>query len=49
MSVVRTGGRGAPVTVTVDVDDAIRVPFIDWLLGSSVHFQAEATDRQEFG
>ena len=49
VGMVRTGGRGTPVTVTVDVDDAIRVPFIGWLLGSSVHFHAEATDRQEFG
>jgi Flp pilus assembly protein TadG len=49
VQVMRAGGRGSPVTVTVDVEDAIRVPFIGWLLGSSVHFRAEATDRQEFG
>ncbi len=49
VQVTRAGGRGSPVTVTVDVEDAIRVPFIGWLLGSSVHFHAEATDRQEFG
>jgi hypothetical protein len=49
VQVVRAGGRGSPVTVMVDVEDVIRVPFIGWLLGSSVHFHAEATDRQEFG
>jgi len=49
VQVTRAGGRGTPVTVTVDVEDAILVPFIGWLLGSSVHFHAEATDRQEFG
>jgi Flp pilus assembly protein TadG len=49
VTVTRTGGRGAPVTVSVDTDDPIRVPFIGWLLGTSVHLHAEATDRQEFG
>jgi Flp pilus assembly protein TadG len=49
VAVTRTGGRGSPVTVTVDTDDPIRVPFIGWLLGTSVHLHAEATDRQEFG
>ena len=49
VQVTRAGGRGSPVTVTVDVEDVIQVPFIGWLLGSIVHFHAEATDRQEFG
>jgi len=35
--------------VTVSYDDPIRIPFIGWLVGTSVHFDASAVMRQEFG
>jgi len=47
--IARSGARGDPVSVTVDEEDPILVPFVGWLVGSSVHLHAEATDRQEFG
>lgn len=37
------------MTVRVAYDDAIRVPFIGWLVGTSVHLEASAAMRQEFG
>ena len=49
VAIQRTGTRGDPVTVTVAYDDPIRIPFIGWLVGSSVHFDASAVMRQEFG
>ena len=49
ISVSREGARGLPVTVQVDYDDAIRVPFVGWLLGGSVRISATAVMRQEFG
>jgi Flp pilus assembly protein TadG len=49
LDIQRAGTRGDPVTVTVAYDDPIRVPFIGWLVGSSVHFDASAVMRQEFG
>jgi Flp pilus assembly protein TadG len=51
VAVVRAGGRGDPVTVTVTYTSAVRVPFVGWLLGgrASVGMDATATDRQEFG
>ena len=51
ISVMRAGGRGEPVTVTVTYTSVVRVPFVGWLLGGrdAVHMDATATDRQEFG
>ena len=45
----RVGGQGNAVTVSVAYDDLIRVPFIGWLVGTSVELQAQAVMRQEFG
>jgi hypothetical protein len=49
VDISRSGTRGDPVTVRVAYDDAVRVPFVTWLTGSSVAMSAEATTRQEFG
>ncbi len=49
VTVAREGTRGDPVTVSIAYDDPVRVPLLGWLLGDSVHFTAEATDRQEYG
>jgi hypothetical protein len=37
------------VSVRVDVTDAVRVPFVGWLVGTGVHLGATAVMRQEFG
>jgi hypothetical protein len=29
--------------------DAVRVPFVDWLFGTSITIDAQASVRQEFG
>jgi hypothetical protein len=47
--VTRTGTRGDPVGVTITYTDDVRVPFIDWLVGSSVTLDTSASARQEFG
>jgi Flp pilus assembly protein TadG len=47
--VTRSGSRGDPVTVTIGYIDTVRVPFIGWLMGTSVSMQTEASARQEFG
>ena len=47
--VSRSGGRGQPVTVTVEYVSVIRVPFVSWLLGRRVGMRSTVTDRQEFG
>jgi Flp pilus assembly protein TadG len=49
VTVTREGAQGTPVSVTVGYHDAVRVPLVDWLFGSSVTMTAEAIDRQEFG
>jgi Flp pilus assembly protein TadG len=49
VSVDRAGARGAPVTVAVRYTSAVRVPFVEWLFGSSVGMAATTTARQEFG
>jgi Flp pilus assembly protein TadG len=49
VSVERAGTRGAPVTVAVRYTSAVRVPFVEWLFGSSVGMAATTTARQEFG
>ena len=48
VSVTRTGAQGAPVTVAVAYEDPIRVPFVGWLVGSSVHLSSSAVMRQEY-
>lgn len=48
--VTRAGGRGDPVSIALSYAAPIRVPFVDWLLGSeSVRMKANTTARQEFG
>lgn len=49
VGVVRVGAQGAPVTVSVAYDDPMRVPFIGWLVGTSVQLHASAVMRQEYG
>jgi Flp pilus assembly protein TadG len=49
VTVTRAGTRGDPVTVRIVYTDAIRVPLVSWLFGTSVSFDATAIDRQEFG
>jgi Flp pilus assembly protein TadG len=49
VTTTRVGVRGDPVTVEVRYSDAVRVPFVDWLVGSSVSISSTATMRQEFG
>jgi Flp pilus assembly protein TadG len=49
VAVTREPGRGAPVTVDVTYDDPVRVPFVGWLVGTSVRLSATAVMRQEFG
>jgi hypothetical protein len=49
VSVLRSGSRGDPVTVTIGYIDTVRVPFIGWLMGTSVSMETEASARQEFG
>jgi Flp pilus assembly protein TadG len=49
VSVTRSGSRGDPVTVRIGYLDPIRVPFIGWLVGSTVSMDTEASARQEFG
>ena len=48
VTVSRSGGQGAPVTVAVAYEDAVRVPFIGWLVGPSVHLGSSAVMRQEY-
>jgi hypothetical protein len=49
VGIQRAGAQGEPVTASIDYDDPIRVPFIGWLVGTSVHLHASAVMRQEFG
>jgi hypothetical protein len=49
VGVARAGTRGDPVTVSVAYTDPIRVPFIGWLVGTSVQMRAAAVMRQEYG
>jgi len=49
VEVGRAGARGDPVTVAVTYDDPVRVPLVDWLVGTSVTMRATAVERQEFG
>jgi Flp pilus assembly protein TadG len=49
VAVTRAVGTGAPVTVSVAYDDPVRVPFVGWLVGPSVHIESSAVMRQEYG
>jgi Flp pilus assembly protein TadG len=49
VGVARAGGQGEPVTVSVGYEDPMRVPFIGWLVGTSVQLDASAVMRQEYG
>jgi|SRR5215211_4473819 len=49
LSVERVGLRGDPVTVSLRYAAAVRVPFVEWLFGSSVAMATSTTSRQEFG
>jgi hypothetical protein len=49
VGVARAGAQGDPVTVSITYDDPMRVPFIGWLVGTSVQLHASAVMRQEFG
>jgi len=49
VATIREGGRGTPVTVEIDYDDRVRVPFVDWLVGGAVPLRGIAVMRQEFG
>jgi Flp pilus assembly protein TadG len=48
VTVTRAGGQGSPVTVAVGYDDPVRVPFIGWLVGTSIRLRSSAVMRQEF-
>jgi Flp pilus assembly protein TadG len=48
VDVTRAGSQGDPVTVSIAYDEPIRMPMLEWLFGSSVRLQTQATDRQEF-
>jgi Flp pilus assembly protein TadG len=50
VTVIRAGGRGDPVTVTVGYEDAVFVPFVGWLFPrGSVEMHTSTAARQEFG
>jgi hypothetical protein len=49
VAVERSGGMGAPVTVTVRLRSSLLVPFIEWLLPDEVTLLSTATMRQETG
>jgi len=49
LTISRTGTRGDPVEVSVTYVDDVRVPFVEWLVGSSVTMDTSASARQEFG
>jgi Flp pilus assembly protein TadG len=49
VDVQRVGVRGEPVTVSIRYLARVRVPFVEWLFGSSVGLTSSTTARQEFG
>ena len=49
VEVNRVGTRGEPVEVRVAYAAAVRVPLVDWLIGSEVDMATTAVARQEFG
>jgi TadE-like protein len=46
--IVRSGGQGAPVTVSLAYPDRPGVPLVAWLFPDAIDLHAEATMRQEF-
>jgi hypothetical protein len=49
VGVERSGGIGAPVTVTVRYRSSLVVPFIEWMFPDEVTLLSTATMRQETG
>ena len=49
VEVDRAGGRGTPVTVSVGYADPASIPAVAWLFPGTIHLDAAATMRQEFG
>ena len=49
LEVVRAGGRGDPVSVRITYVDAVRVPFLSWLIPDGVTMSSTTVARQEFG
>jgi Flp pilus assembly protein TadG len=49
VEVVRSGGRGDPVSARVTYLDPVRVPFIGWLIREGVTMSTTTVARQEFG
>lgn len=49
LEVVRAGGRGDPVSVRITYVDAVRVPFLSWLIPDGVTMTSTTVARQEFG
>jgi Flp pilus assembly protein TadG len=47
VAVERSGGMGAPVSVTVRYRSPLVVPFVEWLFPDEVTIQSTATMRQE--
>jgi Flp pilus assembly protein TadG len=47
VAVERSGGMGAPVSVTVRYRSSLVVPFVQWLFPDEVTMQSTATMRQE--
>ncbi len=49
VAVVREGGTGTPVEVTVSYHAPLAVPLVEWLFPSTVDLSGVATMRQETG
>jgi Flp pilus assembly protein TadG len=49
VQVIRDGGRGTAVTVTLGYSDPPSIPAVAWLFPSTIHLTASTTMRQEFG
>ena len=47
VAVERSGGLGAPVTVTVTYRSSLVVPFVEWLFPEEVTIRSTASMRQE--
>ena len=49
LEIAREGSQGAPVTVKLTYEEPPHIPFVGWLFPATVHLEAGATMRQEFG
>jgi Flp pilus assembly protein TadG len=47
VSILRSEGAGAPVTVRVTYHAAVSIPLVDWLFRSAIDLSESATMRQE--